>query len=138
MSIIIDLIIIGIFGICIFFGYQKGLTKCMIKILSFFIAIIATAILFKPVSNFVIQNTQIDDTIKETVVNLVGDDIEQNGEVKEDTNLPKAMVQYINETVKKSTEEARESVIQVVAEEISITAVHVGVAILIFVGIYQL
>lgn len=135
MSIIIDLIIIGIFGICIFFGYQKGLTKCMIKILSFFIAVIATAILFKPVSNFVIQNTRIDDTIKETVVNLVGNDIEQNGEVKEDTNLPKAMVQYINETVKKSTEEARESVIQVVAEEISITAVHVGVAILIFVGI---
>ena len=99
MSIIIDLIILGILGISIFFGYKKGLTKCIIKILSFFIALAVAAILFKPVSNFVIQNTEIDDKIKESVVSLVADDVEEDGKVKEDSNLPDAMVNYINETV---------------------------------------
>ncbi len=133
MSIIIDLIIVAIFALCIFFGYQKGLTKCMIKILSFFIAIVVAAILFKPVSNFMIQNTQIDDTIKEAVVNLVSDDIEDNGEVKEDTNLPQAMINYINEAVKNATEETKNNVIQVAAEEIATTTVNLGVAILLFI-----
>ena len=57
MSIIIDLIIVGILGLSIFFGYKKGLTKCVIKILSFVIALVVAFILFKPVSNFVIKNT---------------------------------------------------------------------------------
>lgn len=133
MSIIVDLIIVGIFGLSIFFGYQKGLTKCMIKILSFFIALIVAAILFKPVSNFVIQKTEIDDTIKNAVINVAGDDIKETGEVTEDTNLPKAMVEYINETIKNATNEAKEGVLHVAAEQIALTTVNVGVAILLFV-----
>lgn len=133
MSIIIDLIIIGILALCIFFGYQKGLTKCVIKILSFVIAILVAAILFKPVSNFIIQNTEMDDNIKETIVNLVKDDVEESGKVKEDTNLPKAMVNYINESVENAVEETKNNVVEVAAEGIAQTTIHVGVAILLFV-----
>lgn len=133
MSIIIDLIIVGILGISIFFGYQKGLTKCVIKILSFIIAVVVAAILFKPVSNFVIQNTEIDDKIKESVVNLVADDVEEDGKVKEDSNLPQAMVNYINETVENAVEEAKDNVITVAAEGIATVTINVGVAILLFI-----
>ena len=55
MSIIVDLIIIAILAICIFFGYKKGLTKCIIKIASFFIAIIVAVMFYKPVSDIVIE-----------------------------------------------------------------------------------
>ena len=135
MAIVIDLIILGILGISIFFGYQKGLTKCIIKIFSFIIAVVVSAILFKPVSNFVVKNTQIDDKIKESIINLVGDDIQENGEVKEDTNLPQAMVDYINQTIQEATSEAKESVVVVVAEGISTTAINIGVAIGLFLVI---
>ena len=133
MSIIIDLIIVGILGISIFFGYQKGLTKCVIKILSFIIALVVAAILFKPVSNFVIQNTQIDETIKEAVVNVVKDDVEEGGKVKEDSNLPNAMVNYINETVGNAVNEAKDNVVAVAADGIATITINVGVAILLFV-----
>lgn len=133
MSIIIDLIIVGILAISIFFGYKKGLTKCVIKILSFIIAVVVAAILFKPVSNFVIQNTEIDDNIKEAVVNLVANDVEEDGKVKEDSNLPKAMVNYINETVENAVEEAKNNMITVAAEGIANVTVNVGVAILLFI-----
>ena len=99
MAIAIDIIIAAILGISIFFGYKNGLTKSLIKIVSFIIAIIIAAIFFKPVSNFIIEKTEIDDNIKQAVVNLVIKDVEEEGKVKEDTNLPKAMVDYINESV---------------------------------------
>lgn len=135
MSVIIDLIIVGILALCIFFGYKKGLTKCMIKILSFVIALVVAVILFKPVSNFVIKNTQIDDNIKEAVMNIVKEDVQEDGKVKEDTNLPQSMVSYINESIETAVEEAKTNVVEVAAENISITTVNVGVAILLFIVI---
>lgn len=133
MSIIIDLIIVGILALCIFLGYKKGLTKCVIKILSFIIAVVVTAILFKPISNFVIQNTKVDETIREAVINIVKDDVEETGKVKEETNLPKAMVDYINKSVENAVNEAKNSVIEVVADNIAVIAINVGVAILLFI-----
>ncbi len=135
MSIIMDLIIVGIFAVSIFFGYQKGLTKCVIKIFSFVIALILAAILFKPVSNLVMKNTQIEDKIKEAVINLVGDDIAIHGKIEEDTNLPKAMVNYINKAVEEAETEARENIVPVVAENIATTTINVGVAIGLFLVI---
>lgn len=133
MSIIIDLIIIAIIALCVFLGYKKGLTKCIIKIFSFIIALVVAFVLFKPVSNFIIQNTKIDDTIKEAVINVVKDDVEETGKVKEDNNLPKAMVDYINNTVENAVNEAKENVVEVVAEAIASTTINVGVAILLFI-----
>lgn len=135
MSIIIDLILLGILVLSIFFGYKKGLTKCIIKILSFFIAIVVASIFFKPVSNLVIQNTQIDETIKESIVGIVKNNVEENGEVTENSNLPQTMVKYINETINNSVEQAKNSVIEVIAEEISNTIINVGVAIALFIAI---
>lgn len=133
MSIIIDLIIIGILALCIFFGYKKGLTKCIIKILSFFIAIIVAAVLFKPVSTFVIKNTSIHQNMKEAIIHLVGNDIEEDGKVKEDTNLPQTMVNYINESIEGAVEETKNKVVETVAENIATTAINVGVALLLFI-----
>lgn len=133
MSIIIDLIIVAIFAICIFLGYKSGLTKSIIKILSFFIAVVVAAIFFKPVGNYVIEKTQIDDNIRQAVVNLVGEDVEENGEVKENSNLPKAMVEYINDTVQNAAQEAKTVVVNTVADNISKTAVYAGVAIVLFI-----
>lgn len=133
MSIIIDLIIIAIVGICVFFGYKKGLTKCVIKILSFIIAIAVAAILFKPVSNIIIDNTQIDETIKQSVVNIVKEDVKENGEVKEDTDLPKTMVEYINKSVETAVQDTKETIVENAANGIAVTSINVGVAILLFI-----
>lgn len=133
MPIIIDLVIIAIIALCTFFGYKKGLTQCIIKIFSFVIALVVAFILFKPFSNLVIQNTKIDDTIKEAVINIVKDDVEETGRVKEDNNLPKAMVDYINKTIENAVTEAKENVVEVVAEEIAFATINVGVAILLFI-----
>lgn len=133
MGIIVDLIIIGLILLSVFLGYKKGLAKSLIKILSFFIAIIIAAVFYKPVSNFVIEKTQIDENIKQSIVNIVKDDIEETGEVKEESNLPKAMTNYINESVKNAVNETKEKVVENAAEGISVAAINVGVAVGLFV-----
>lgn len=133
MSLIIDLIILGLILLCVFFGYKKGLTKCVIKILSFVIAIIVAVVLFKPISNFIINNTQIDDNIKNSIVEIVSEDVTETGKVKEDSNLPKSIVNHINESIETSVNETKQTVVNHVAEQISKTAVNVGVAIGIFI-----
>ena len=133
MSLIIDLIVLGLIVLCVFFGYKKGLTKCVIKILSFVIALVIAFVLFKPVSNFVINNTTLDDNIRNSIVELVQDDVSETGEVKEESNLPQAMVNYINEEITNTVEQTKETVVNTVADKIAIIAVNVCVALGLFI-----
>ena len=68
MSIIIDIVIVAILLLCIFLGYKRGLASSVLNILSFILAIIIAILLYKPVSDWVIQNTQIDETIENAIV----------------------------------------------------------------------
>ena len=68
MGIVIDIVVIAILVLNIIIGYKKGLINVVFNILAFFIAIIITFILYKPVSNFIINNTEIDDKIKQTII----------------------------------------------------------------------
>ena len=133
MGIIIDLIIVAILAICIFFGYKNGLTKSLIKILSFVIAVIVAAIFFKPVSNYIIENTEIDNNIRQAVIDTISHDVEEDGKVKEDSNLPRAMVDYINNSVKTAVNETKNTVVNTVADNIAVTAINVGTAVGIFI-----
>lgn len=133
MSIIIDLIILAIILLCVILGYKKGLTKCIIKILSFVIALAVAFVLFKPISTLIIKNTTIDDNIRNSIINLVQDDVEENGKISEETNLPKSMVEHINDSIQNSVNETKMTVVNTVATEISVGVVNVCVAIGLFI-----
>ena len=78
MSVIIDLIIVGIIALCIISGYIKGITGSLIKILSFVLSLVVAFILFVPVSNFVIKNTEIDENIEKSIRETVLSDEENS------------------------------------------------------------
>ena len=68
MGIIIDIFIIAIICLFGYLGYKKGLTKSFLTIFSFFIALIISIVLFKPLSNILINNTQFDEQIENSIV----------------------------------------------------------------------
>ena len=70
MSILLDLIIVGIILLSTFLGYKKGLIGVAFKIVSFVIAIVITLILYVPVSNLVINHTGLDESIENAIVEL--------------------------------------------------------------------
>ena len=52
----------------VFFGYKKGLIGVAFNLCAFLVAIIVTWILYNPVTNLVINNTEIDDGIKNAII----------------------------------------------------------------------
>lgn len=134
MSIIIDLILIGILLLSIFLGYKKGLIGVAFKILSFIIAIVITLILYRPISNFIINNTEFAKNIENTIVQKLSTTEIEDGKVKEEnTDLPNVLVNYINKEISNTVEATKDAVVQSVAKELSQTAIHLIVIISIYV-----
>ena len=129
MSIIIDLVIVGIIALCTIIGYIKGLTGSLIKILSFVLALIIAFILFVPVSNLVINNTQIDEMIERNIREI----IIKNEEETTEKEMPTAITDYVSQKIEEVADEAKESVVDNTAKEVSQTIVKAGTWIILFI-----
>lgn len=133
---IVDLIIIVIAIMCIILGYKRGLTGSIIKILSFVIALIIALILFKPISNFIINNTKADETIKQSVVEVfMKNDEAKKEENKEEekTTVAEPIMSYINNQIEQQTQQAKATVVDSAAQNVAITIINIGVIIALFI-----
>lgn len=137
MGLLVDIIILIIMALCIFIGYKRGLIKCAINVLSFFVAIIVVILLTTPVSNLIINNTKIDDNIRETILgkldigNLSDGQMELN---ENSSNLPEVVREYINNLMIEINSTTTGDVAQALAENISVMIINVAVAIILFIG----
>lgn len=131
MEIIIDLLIILIVVLSIWLGYKKGLTESLLKIFNFFIALIISIILFTPISNFVINNTQIDEFLQDSIISKFNNN-EEVGEVETENNMPTIFNNYISNQIKESTNEAKEIIIKESARHVSIIIINIGIIITLF------
>ena len=82
MGIILDVIIVAIVVLNIFICYKKGLVKLAVGLIAVLAAIILALILYKPVSNIIIKNTDIDEKIENAIINNFSADTNGNGEVR--------------------------------------------------------
>lgn len=124
MWIIFDLLIVGIIALSTFIGYKQGLVKAAIKILSFFIAIIVVFVLYKPVSNIVVNNTSIDDNIKNTIIEKIKPEaIEDTEEIVVENNLTNKIIGKANNTIEE------------IANTFSIKLIETGVILLLYIVI---
>lgn len=79
MSIVVDLIIVAIVLLSTFLAYRKGLITLAIQLVAVAIAIVLTLLLYKPISNLIINVTGIDETIQNAILEEAND-IMTNGE----------------------------------------------------------
>ena len=128
MSIIVDLVILAIMILCIIIGYVRGLTGSLIKILSFVLSIVIAFILFIPISNLIIDKTQIDENLEQTIrETIIGN--EQNKE----ENMPQAITDYIGQKVENVADDAKEAIADSTARDVAVTIVKAGTWILLFI-----
>ena len=64
---IIDCIVIIFLIVEIIIGRNRGLAACLISILSLIIALVLAILFYKPVGNFVMENTQVDDNLENVI-----------------------------------------------------------------------
>ena len=174
MGIVVDFILVFIILLNVIIGYKKGLIKVAFSIFAFLIALIATLILFKPVSYFIINNTQIDENIKLIIVsnNKFNNENQTNGEQensesesennkkekenenevendneneieiekekereeeKEENNT--FIKKYVYGIISEKTNEAKNKAIETVADTVSVKAVEILTAIVLYIAI---
>ena len=137
-GIVIDIIIVLLIVLSTFFGYKKGLVGVIFKIFSFLIAIVLMLILYKPVSNYVINNTDYDENIKTTISEkLSSKDIDTGEMLKsdEENQYPEIVVEYVNKYAVEAVNEGKANIIEYVSDKLSIVIINVIIAIALFIAI---
>ena len=117
MGVIVDLIIIAIVALSTYLSYKKGLVALAIKLCAVVISIVITLLLYKPVSNLIINTTSIDETIQNAILEKATDVIRQ----EEESDLSNEVIDF-----------AKDGVLDVKARELSIQIVNTGVIIILF------
>ena len=137
MGIIVDLVILAIFIVCVAVSYKRGFAKCLIDVFAFIIAIVISAMLFKPVSTAVVDNTQVDENIQTSIVNVFETEDkkanESSEENKTETKVNSPVLDYISDKVKDATEEKKKEIVNDVARDITLKIVDVLSFIAIFI-----
>lgn len=128
MGLIVDIVIIAILALSIIMGYKKGLINVIFNIFAFLLAIIITLVLYKPVSNIIIKNTDIQEKIETAIIeNTKGE--ENKKEEKTENRIQK----YIENTMQNAEEDAKSKAIEVVAKDVSTKCIEIITALILFV-----
>jgi len=118
MNFLIDIFLLLIIGLTTFIGYKRGLIKIAFKLVSFILAIFISIVLYKPVSNFIINYTPLDNILEQTIENrLSSSDI-----TKEETN----------NIISNYYTNFKTSSISIISENIAKTIINIGCMILVF------
>ena len=100
IGLIIDLVILALIAASAFIGYKQGLVKLAIKLVAFFIAIIVAFALYKPVSNLIINNTQIDDNIENTIIEkITPEGLTKEDKVTNELNITNKIIDTTNNSI---------------------------------------
>ena len=127
MGIVLDIILLAILVLSLFFGYRKGLIGVVFNLCAFLVAIIITWILYTPITNVVIKNTEIDDNIKNVIIE---NGVIQNNENKKDENgVNKYIQEYVTSPITNKANDVVEETAKIVSEKV----VAIGVAIVLFI-----
>lgn len=133
MGLVVDLIILGILAICVLLGYLKGLTGALLKIVSFVLALVIAFVLFKPVSNFVIQNTNWDENLEASIREIVVKEEATTDEEQDvEQGMPEVITDYINTTVENAANDAKEAIVDATARNVALTIINVATWIALF------
>lgn len=134
-GILVDLVIISIIISSIYWGYRRGLVAVVFKVLVFIISLLIVFLLYKPVSNSIMANTQIDEKLAALIEsNLAGTTL-ADGNLLEpsESNFSAAVVEMINDFVKEALQKNVSNAVMYVSVELSHFMIRVGTMLILLI-----
>lgn len=86
MGIVIDFIIIAFIGLSTFLAYKKGFINLVIGLFAFIISVMITVVLYQPISNLIVNLTQIDEVIENAIYEKANERMQENNSEDELTD----------------------------------------------------
>ena len=126
MSIIIDAVTVLIILVSTYAGYKKGIAEVGVKLFAIVFSLIVSLVFYSPITHFVVDNTNIDETIEAFII--------EKGIVKTETNTEQSsnIDAYIEKYAKDIAKETQNNVVETVARPIALKVVGIGTLIALF------
>lgn len=118
---VVDIIIVAILALSIFLGYKKGLIELGIKAVAVIIAIVGTLILYRPITNIIVDTTNLDENLQQTIM-------EKSGSIVGDGITGNAVEEGI-------VSEIQNQMLPEAAHELSLNIIRAGVMIVLYIVI---
>lgn len=90
---VLDIIIIVLILVSTFLGYKKGLVSLGIHLVAFVLALIISFVLYRPIGNIIINATQIDENIQETIEKNVEQIVANEGNSGSKDNITNQIIE---------------------------------------------
>ena len=134
--ILVDLVIISIVISNAFWGYRRGLTGVIFKILTFLISIAIMFVLYKPASNSIINRTGLDEWLTEKISQNIEGTTLKDGNLleynEENSTISKGMVDILNSFVTEALQETTDNVVYYTASNIAYGMIRIGTMLILF------
>ena len=75
VGIILDVVIVAIIALSVYSCYKKGLVNLAVGLIAVVAAIVLSVIFYKPVTNLVVENTELDEMIENTLNETFGEQV---------------------------------------------------------------
>lgn len=124
-----DIAVILIIGLCTFLGYTRGLIKVAVRFISFILALVIALVLYTPISNYIIENTEIVPSLKSSIESKIYSKEEKEEKDTENQNIVDTMQGYVDNY----TEGVKQSTSSFISQELALVVVRVGTWIGLFV-----
>lgn len=126
MGIIFDIIIVLILVTSIYYGYKKGIIDVGYKLVAMILSLLVSVILFMPITQFIINNTEIDEKIEEIILKNAISKAEKNDEQLEGIDS------YVQKYAKDLAVGTQNVMVEASAKPIAVNIIRIGVMILLF------
>lgn len=135
-GILIDLIIVSIIISTTYIGYRRGLVGVIFKILVFIISLLVVFVLYKPISNTIINNTQLDENFSNLIQESLSNTSLANNELIDPSTskLSTGVVNLINSFIKDALNQTTENTVTYVALQLARFIIRVGTMLVIFIS----
>lgn len=137
-GILVDLVIISMIISNAFWGYRKGLVSVVFKIITFIISLLIVFVLYKPVSQSIINSTELDEKLAIALEeNLTGLTIAEGSNevftVTGTNTVSEGMVELIESFVREALETSAANPVRYVANKLSVFMIQTGTFLLLFI-----
>ena len=130
MGIILDIVLIAIIALNVFICYKKGLVKLAVGLIAVVAAIILALVFYKPVSNLIIENTELDENIEKAIINNFTSETQEGQDVRYVSVLD-YLQKYVDDAVNKTQTEIVTQTAGMMAVKIINVAVLIGIFLLV-------
>lgn len=127
VGMILDVIVVAIIALNIYLCYKKGLVNLAVGLIAVVAAIILALVFYKPVSNLIIENTELDENIENAIIEKFSAEVPEGAEVRY-IGLLDYLEKYVDDAVTKTQNE----IVYETAGTMAVKIINVGVMLGIF------